>query len=28
MLEGKKSSFKKAIVDVRSGESIDIYGNL
>ena len=28
MLEGKKSSFKKAIVDVRSGESIDIYVNL
>ena len=28
MLEGKKSSFKKAIIDVRSGESIDIYGNL
>ncbi|KRO82553.1 MAG: 50S ribosomal protein L23 [Cryomorphaceae bacterium] len=28
MLEGKKSSYKKAIVDVRSGESIDIYGNL
>lgn len=28
MIEGKKSSYKKAIVQVRSGEVIDLYSNI
>ena len=28
VLAGKKSSYKKAVVEVRSGETIDIYSNL
>lgn len=28
MIEGRKSSYKKAIVEVRSGEMIDIYNNI
>jgi large subunit ribosomal protein L23 len=28
MIQGKKSSYKKAIVQVRSGEVIDLYSNI
>ncbi len=28
MIEGKKKSYKKAIVQVRSGEVIDLYSNI
>lgn len=28
MIEGAKSAYKKAIVDVREGETIDIYSNI
>lgn len=28
MVVGKKDSYKKAIVDVRSGETIDLYSNI
>jgi large subunit ribosomal protein L23 len=28
VVEGRKSAFKKAIVEVRSGEVIDLYGNI
>ena len=28
MVEGKKNAYKKAIVDVRSGETIDLYSNI
>lgn len=28
MIEGRKSSYKKAIVQVRAGESIDLYSNI
>jgi large subunit ribosomal protein L23 len=28
VVEGRKSAYKKAIVEVRSGEVIDLYGNI
>ena len=28
MIEGRKKAYKKAIVEVRSGEVIDLYGNI
>ncbi len=28
VVEGRKSSYKKAIVEVRSGETIDLYSNI
>lgn len=28
VVEGRKSAYKKAIVEVRSGETIDLYSNI